>query len=65
MKLQMWKRIRPELFAQLPAPPSKAVPVRDIPASTIRKWVKEDEADAASVKVRTPKTFLQEQGVVA
>ncbi len=31
--------------------PAVTVPVRDIPAATIRKWVKEDEADAASVKV--------------
>jgi hypothetical protein len=27
------------------------VPVRDIPAGTIKKWVEDDEADAASVKV--------------
>jgi hypothetical protein len=27
------------------------VPVRDIPATTIKKWVKDDEAGAASVKV--------------
>jgi bifunctional DNA-binding transcriptional regulator/antitoxin component of YhaV-PrlF toxin-antitoxin module len=31
--------------------PAVTVPVRDIPASTIRKWVRDDEADAASVKV--------------
>lgn len=28
------------------------VPVRDIPAKTIKKWVKEDEADAAGVKIK-------------
>jgi hypothetical protein len=31
--------------------PTVTVPVRDIPASTIKKWVKNDEAGAASVKV--------------
>lgn len=31
--------------------PAVTVPVRDIPASTIKKWVEDDEADAASVKV--------------
>jgi bifunctional DNA-binding transcriptional regulator/antitoxin component of YhaV-PrlF toxin-antitoxin module len=31
--------------------PAVTVPVRDIPASTIKKWVRDDEADAASVKV--------------
>ena len=31
--------------------PAITVPVRDIPAKTIKKWVKDDEADAASVKV--------------
>ena len=31
--------------------PAVTVPVRDIPAKTIKKWVKDDEADAASVKV--------------
>lgn len=30
--------------------PAVTVPVRDIPVATIRKWVKEDEADAARVK---------------
>lgn len=30
--------------------PAVTVPVRDIPAKTIKKWVKDDEADAASVK---------------
>ena len=32
--------------------PAVTVPVRDIPASTIKKWVKDDEADAASVKIK-------------
>jgi hypothetical protein len=31
--------------------PAVTVPVRDIPAGTIKKWVEDDEADAASVKV--------------
>ena len=31
--------------------PGITVPVRDIPAKTIKKWVKDDEADAARVKV--------------
>lgn len=31
--------------------PAVTVPVRDIPAKTIKKWVKEDEADAATVKI--------------
>jgi bifunctional DNA-binding transcriptional regulator/antitoxin component of YhaV-PrlF toxin-antitoxin module len=31
--------------------PAVTVPVRDLPAETIRKWVADDEADAASVKV--------------
>jgi bifunctional DNA-binding transcriptional regulator/antitoxin component of YhaV-PrlF toxin-antitoxin module len=31
--------------------PAVTVAVRDIPASTIKKWVRDDEADAASVKV--------------
>lgn len=31
--------------------PAVTVPVRDIPAKTIKKWVKADEADAASVTV--------------
>jgi len=31
--------------------PAITVPVRDIPAKTIKKWVSEDEADAAGVKV--------------
>jgi len=30
---------------------SNRVPIRDIPAATIKKWVKDDEADAASVKI--------------
>ena len=30
--------------------PAVNVPVRDIPAKTIKKWVRDDEADAASVK---------------
>ena len=32
--------------------PAVTVPVRDIPAKTIKKWVKDDEADAASVKIK-------------
>lgn len=32
--------------------PAVTVPVRDIPASTIKKWVRDDEADAASVKIK-------------
>lgn len=32
--------------------PAVTVPVRDIPAKTIKKWVKDDEADAASVKLK-------------
>lgn len=31
--------------------PAMTVPVRDIPKSTIKKWIKDDEADAASVTV--------------
>jgi bifunctional DNA-binding transcriptional regulator/antitoxin component of YhaV-PrlF toxin-antitoxin module len=31
--------------------PAVTVPIRDIPASTIRKWIANDEADAASVKI--------------
>lgn len=31
--------------------PAVAVPVRDLPASTIKRWVRDDEADAASVQV--------------
>lgn len=31
--------------------PAITVPVRDIPAATIRKWVRDDEADMAKVKV--------------
>jgi bifunctional DNA-binding transcriptional regulator/antitoxin component of YhaV-PrlF toxin-antitoxin module len=31
--------------------PAVTVPVRDIPVRTIKKWVKDDEADAASVKL--------------
>ena len=31
--------------------PTMTVPVRDIPTKTIKKWVKDDEAAAASVKV--------------
>ena len=31
--------------------PAVTVPVRDIPARTIKKWVRDDEGDAASVKV--------------
>lgn len=31
--------------------PAITVPIRDIPAATIQKWVKQDEADAASVKI--------------
>lgn len=32
--------------------PAVTVPVRDIPANTIKKWVRDDEADAASVKLK-------------
>jgi bifunctional DNA-binding transcriptional regulator/antitoxin component of YhaV-PrlF toxin-antitoxin module len=32
--------------------PAISVPVRDIPAKTIRRWVKTDEADAAGVRLR-------------
>jgi len=32
--------------------PAVTVPVRDIPAKTIKKWVRDDEADAASVKLK-------------
>ena len=32
--------------------PAVTVPVRDIPAGTIKKWVKDDVADAASVKIK-------------
>ena len=31
--------------------PAITVPIRDIPAATIKKWIKDDEADAASVKI--------------
>jgi len=31
--------------------PAVTVRIRDIPAATIRKWVANDEADAASVKM--------------
>jgi bifunctional DNA-binding transcriptional regulator/antitoxin component of YhaV-PrlF toxin-antitoxin module len=31
--------------------PAVTVPIRDIPAATIKKWIKDDEADAASVKI--------------
>jgi bifunctional DNA-binding transcriptional regulator/antitoxin component of YhaV-PrlF toxin-antitoxin module len=31
--------------------PAVTVPIRDIPAATIKKWVTEDEAEAASVKI--------------
>ena len=31
--------------------PAMTVPIRDIPTKTIKKWVANDEADAASVKV--------------
>jgi bifunctional DNA-binding transcriptional regulator/antitoxin component of YhaV-PrlF toxin-antitoxin module len=31
--------------------PAMTVPVRDIPAGTIKQWVEDDEADAASVEV--------------
>jgi len=30
--------------------PAVTVPIRDIPAATIKKWVTDDEADAAGVK---------------
>lgn len=30
--------------------PAVTVPIRDIPAATFKKWVKDDEDDAASVK---------------
>ncbi len=30
--------------------PAVTVPIRDIPASTLKKWVADDEDDAASVK---------------
>jgi bifunctional DNA-binding transcriptional regulator/antitoxin component of YhaV-PrlF toxin-antitoxin module len=32
--------------------PAITVPIRDIDAATIEKWVEEDEADSASVKYR-------------
>jgi bifunctional DNA-binding transcriptional regulator/antitoxin component of YhaV-PrlF toxin-antitoxin module len=32
--------------------PAVTVPVRDIPAKTIKKWVRDDEADAASVRLK-------------
>ncbi|MBI4626696.1 MAG: hypothetical protein HY736_26185 [Verrucomicrobia bacterium] len=32
--------------------PAITVPVRDLPAKRIKKWVKHDEADAGSVKIR-------------
>jgi bifunctional DNA-binding transcriptional regulator/antitoxin component of YhaV-PrlF toxin-antitoxin module len=31
--------------------PAVTVPIRDIPAATIKKWVKDDENDASSVKI--------------
>ncbi|MBL9203039.1 MAG: AbrB/MazE/SpoVT family DNA-binding domain-containing protein [Opitutaceae bacterium] len=31
--------------------PAVTVPLRNIPAKTIKKWVRDDEADAASVTV--------------
>jgi bifunctional DNA-binding transcriptional regulator/antitoxin component of YhaV-PrlF toxin-antitoxin module len=31
--------------------PAITIPIRDIPAATIKKWVKDDEADAASVRI--------------
>ena len=31
--------------------PAVTVPIRDIPAATIKKWVRDDEADAASVRI--------------
>jgi bifunctional DNA-binding transcriptional regulator/antitoxin component of YhaV-PrlF toxin-antitoxin module len=31
--------------------PAVTVPIRDIPAATIKKWVTKDEADAASVRI--------------
>jgi len=31
--------------------PAVTVPIRDIPAATIKKWVKDDEDDAAGVKI--------------
>ena len=31
--------------------PAVTVPIRDIPAATVRKWVGNDEADAASVRI--------------
>jgi bifunctional DNA-binding transcriptional regulator/antitoxin component of YhaV-PrlF toxin-antitoxin module len=31
--------------------PAVTVPIRDISAATIKKWVKDDEDDAASVKI--------------
>jgi bifunctional DNA-binding transcriptional regulator/antitoxin component of YhaV-PrlF toxin-antitoxin module len=31
--------------------PAMTVPLRDIPTATIKKWVKADEDDAASVKI--------------
>ncbi|MDA9589765.1 hypothetical protein N9R65_03125 [Opitutales bacterium] len=30
--------------------PAAAVPVRDIPKATLRKWIKDDEAEMASFK---------------
>jgi bifunctional DNA-binding transcriptional regulator/antitoxin component of YhaV-PrlF toxin-antitoxin module len=30
--------------------PAVTIPIRDIPASTLKKWVADDEDDAASVK---------------
>jgi len=32
--------------------PAMTVPVRDIPAKTIKKWIKDDEAAALSVRIR-------------
>jgi bifunctional DNA-binding transcriptional regulator/antitoxin component of YhaV-PrlF toxin-antitoxin module len=32
--------------------PAITVPVRELPARTIRKWVRADEVDAATAKVR-------------
>jgi len=31
--------------------PAVTVPIRDIPAAIVKKWVKDDEDDAASVKI--------------
>ena len=32
--------------------PALTVPVRDIPVKTIKQWVRDDEADAARVKIK-------------